>query len=258
MDAADKDDANHWRAVADKTVSQQVKLVVHSQTDTIKQYMRDCSISMTKGDLDGLVAYHFDSKLAGEAITHPQVRVCPLQEKEHASLAQAIMSARAPPGASDVTLNAGEISLLIDGGKAGNKRALIKPWRPVAVEEDDDADMGDDGAPAAAFKTRTINLIKTEASIRGRRMRAVARGAGSIPQVESMHICAMDMATPEKSWGEGFEGTSKGAAISPIIVDSIQDDWTETAKAKRDIYGSFRVAVGSTDPAQPDKRVSWI
>ena len=258
MDAAVTEDANHWRAVAHKTVSQQIKLVVHSQPDTLKQYVKDCSISQTKGDLDGLVAYHFDSKLAGEAIANPQVRTCPLQEKPYCLLVQTVMAGRAPPNASEPSLNAGEIALLIDGGKTGNKRPLLKPWRPIAGDEEDDADMDDEAAPSSAFKTRQVNLIKNEASVRARRVRAVARGAGSIPQLETMHICGTDMALPEQSWGEGFEGTNKGTAIAPIVVDAIENDWTETVKVKREIYGNFRVAVGNTDPGQPDKKVHCV
>ncbi|CAK0851057.1 unnamed protein product, partial [Prorocentrum cordatum] len=254
IDAAVAEDANHWRAVAHKTVSQQVKLVVHSQPDTMQQYVKECSISQTKGDLDGLVAYHFDSKLAGEAITNPQVRTCPLQEKPYCLLVQTVLAGRAPPTEKEPGLNPGEIALLIDGGKSGNKRPLLKPWRPVAGDEDEDADMDDEAAPTAAFKTRQVNLIKNEASVRARRVRAVARGAGSIPQLEAMHICGTDMSLPEQSWGEGFEGTNKGTAIAPIVVDAIENDWTETVKMKREIYGNFRVAVGNTDPGQPDKR----
>ena len=258
MDAAVTEDANHWRAVAHKTVSQQIKLVVHSQPDTLKQYVKDCSISQTKGDLDGLVAYHFDSKLAGEAITNPQVRPCPLQEKAYSLLVQTMIAARAPPSEKDPTLNPGEIALLIDGGKAGNKRPLLKPWRPQAGEDDDDADLDDEAAPAASFKTRQISLIKNEASVRARRVRAVARGAGSIPQHETMHICGTDMALPEQSWGEGFEGTNKGTAIATITVDAIENDWTETVKVKKEIYGSFRIAVGNREEGQPDKKVHCV
>ena len=254
IDAAVGEDANHWRAVAHKTVSQQIKLVVHSQPDTLKQYVKDCSISQTKGDLDGLVAFHFDSKLAGEAITNPQVRPCPLQEKAYSLTVSTMLAARTPPTEKEATLNPGEIALLIDGGKSGNKRPLLKPWRPQDNDEDD-ADMDDEAAPAASFKTRQVSLIKNEASVRARRGRAGARGAGSIPQHETMHICGTDMSLPEQSWGNGYEGTNKGTAIATIKVDAIENDWTETVKVKKDIYGSFRVAVGNTDPAQPDKKV---
>ena len=113
----------------------------------------------------------------------------------------------------------------------GNNRCLLKPWRPVSVKAEDDFDLDDDDAPNT-FKTRQVGLIKTEASIRSRRARAVARGVGSIPQVETMHICAVDLALleQEQSWGQGYEGTNKGAAIAPIIVDSVENDWTETVK----------------------------
>eukprot|EP00959_Pyramimonas_sp_CCMP1952_P348991 7312283-Pyramimonas_sp.AAC.1 len=73
-----------------------------------------------------------------------------------------------------------------------------------------------------------------------------------------MRICGTDMSLPEQSWGEGFEGTNKGTAIAPIVVDAIENDWTETVKMKREIYGNFRVAVGNTDPGQPDKRVHCV
>ena len=258
MDAAVAEDSNHWRGVAEKTVAQQIKLVVHSQPDTLKQYVKDCSISQTKGDLGGLVAYHFDSKLAGEAITNPQVRPCPLQEKAYSLTVQTLIAARAPPTDKDPTLNAGEIALLIDGGKSGNKRPLLKPWRPQAGDDDDDADMDDEAAPAASFKTRQVSLIKNEASVRARRVRAVARGAGSIPQHETMHICGKDMSLPEQSWGNGYDGTNKGTAIATIKVDDIENDWTETVKVKKDIYGSFRIAVGNTDPNQPATKVHCV
>ena len=102
------------------------------------------------------------------------------------------------------------------------------------MKEEDDGDLDDDDAPNI-FQTRQVSLIKTEASIRSRRARAVARGVGSIPQVETVHICAVDLPLPEKSWGQGCEGANKGTAIAPIIDESVENDWTETLKVKKTI-----------------------
>ena len=259
LDQVVKGDANHWLAVASRTVAQQVKLLPSLMPDTITQAVKDCSISMTRGGLDGLIAYHLDSNLAGEPITNPQVRTCPLQEKRYAELVAAVIGGRAGPTDVSPTIQAGELVLLIDGGKLGNKRSLIKPWRPSSLKEEDDGDLEDDDVSATSqFKTRAVTVIKTEASIRARRTRAVARGAGSIPQVETMHICATDLSLPEQAWGHGYGGTNRGTAIAGISVDTLENDWTETVKTKKAIYGSSRVAVGNTDPAQPDMEVTLV
>ena len=105
-----EEDANHWRAVASKTIQQQIVLIPSQLPDTIIQAVKDCSIGMTKGGLDGLVAFHFDAKLAGESVTLPQLRCCPLQEKLYTGVVSALLQARAPP-TSNPGLAPGEIAL---------------------------------------------------------------------------------------------------------------------------------------------------
>ena len=233
---ASVDDVSHWRGVASKTVAQQVVLMHNLLPDTLIQAVKDCSIGMTQGGLDGTVAFHFDTKLAGEPVTHPNVRVCPLQEKEYCGIVSALLKARSPPTAQSPALRSGEIVMILDGGKAGNKRVLLKPWRPVSAPEENDMDFDDEGGEvqaASSFKTRSVIVSKTEASVRARRSRAVARGAGSIPQTETMHLCATDMSLPEMSWGHGYEGSNKGTAITGVVIDPLENDWTETVKAKK-------------------------
>ena len=259
LNGLEEGDANHWRAVASKVVQQTVMLVPCLQEDTLTQAIKDCSISMAKGGMDGTIIFHFDTKLSGEAISHPNVRVCPLQIKQYQNVVTTILGARSPPNVATPTLQPGEIALLIDGGQQGNKRPLLKPWRPMQHTEDEE-DVADDMEGHVAFKSRSILLSKTEASVRARRSsstttRAVARGAGSIPQCEGMHICASDLGLPEVSWGHGYEGTNKGTAITGIELDNAENDWTETKKTKRAIYGKHRHDTkegGDTQAKRPD------
>ena len=142
----------------------------------------------------------------------------------------------------------------MDGGKLGNKRALLKPWRPqTGAADDDEAEPEDDDIDvvSSSFKVRSVTVMKTEASVRARRARAVARGAASIPQCETMHIGGVELGLPEVAWGHGFDGTSTGTAISGVVLDEVENDWKENVRTKKGIYGSHRHAVGNVVADQP-------
>ena len=77
---ANPDESDHWRAVAERRAQQYIKLVHVSSLSELEAQLSSSSIACTKGDLTGLVGFLYDTKLAGEAATNPQVRICPLQE----------------------------------------------------------------------------------------------------------------------------------------------------------------------------------
>ena len=53
-----------------------------SSIDEFQAELASNSIANTMGDSTGVLAFHFDAKLAGEAATNPAVRICPLQERQ--------------------------------------------------------------------------------------------------------------------------------------------------------------------------------
>ena len=105
----------------------------------------------------GLFLYHFDSKKAGESLTRPDIRVSPIRDS-YTRLVKTVLEAR-NPHADDTEAGAGELqpgemALILDGGKHGNKGKLTGPWRndkdKNAKNDDEDADednFDDDSKP---------------------------------------------------------------------------------------------------------------
>ena len=69
-------------------------------------------------------------KKSGEPGTRPDLRVTPLREASYSRLVRALLDARrtGDPSAPG-TLNPGDIALVMDGGRPGNKNKLLLPWK---------------------------------------------------------------------------------------------------------------------------------
>jgi hypothetical protein len=108
-----------------------------SATDLVAD-LQASPLAMSRGDPTGLVLYHFDIKKYGEATTRPDIRIPPMRDC-YTRLVKAVLRARQPPSDDVVEvdddaknlLQTGEIAILLDGGKHGNKSKLQAPWLPA-------------------------------------------------------------------------------------------------------------------------------
>ena len=107
----------------------------------------------------------FRGEKIGESVTRPELRIAPLRDALYHRLVAAVLKARADGPDTPASLRAGEVAVIIDGGRRGNASRLLAPWKegtlkecnkksPVddkddeAAREENDEDPGEDSAPA--------------------------------------------------------------------------------------------------------------
>eukprot|EP00973_Karenia_brevis_P082178 11392510-Karenia_brevis.AAC.1 len=77
--------------------------------------------------------YHFDVKKFGVPQTRPELRITPLRDAPYHRLVRTVIEARdaskSAESAVAASLQAGEVALLMDGGRPGNAARLLAPWR---------------------------------------------------------------------------------------------------------------------------------
>jgi hypothetical protein len=142
----------------EKILNTYVVLVAEGKTQhELENLIKASNLTMVKGDPTGLVVYYFDVKSAGECQTQPRRRRTPLRESLYFKLVRAAVAARTPPG-STPHLRAGEVAIVMDGGKRGNQTKLLSPWRENITkknqedgEDDVAADDDDDDEEKANF-----------------------------------------------------------------------------------------------------------
>ena len=89
---------------------------------------------------------------------------------------------RAAEGLATTSLGAGEVALILDGGKGGNARKLFSPWHPGTTE-----DLDDDETEGQMVKG-TVHIIKTEESARNSVDMSLAGFSNTFGGIE--HACA--------------------------------------------------------------------
>ena len=245
-----------WKGKASKAVREIVRIVPWPDTcKGIQEEVQNNPGAMDSGDATGVFLLFVDVKQRGESVTAPRTRCCPLQCKPYEMQMAAILSARNKSGdeKSKPLLNAAELAVILDGGKDGNKRNLLKPFKPASADDDDED--GEDDDEVGGFSVRTVAVHKSEASLRKHRN---ARTIASIPQNERQYNISMSaMSLPEREWGiEGLPGTNKGTNLGPLHQTSPENEWKATVKQKRLIYGKKnRIEVGGQTEGGVVRRV---
>ena len=259
---AEEDARIYWINYAQQYVRQYVAIVVWHSDDLLSNLIKASRIAMMKADDSGLVLYHFDPKIWGESVSNPMYRSCPLQVDKYKNLCNIFLTAR-----GDAHLGRGELALLLNGGKCGNNKKLMQPWLPSSGEcgegsdhaSDQDDEQGTDasrtGILSGGFANSLVHVIKTGKSVGARKTRQPTKTA-SLDQFEQMVLVGHgSLSLPERAWGvKGLEGTNRETFIGPLALQPLSEDWKETVKMKRDIYGKDRrVHVGGTGGAGPSK-----
>ena len=185
-----------------------------------------------------MVLVHYDVKLSGESVTYPHIRTCPFVEETYRTLVSGVLAVRGS-GTDDARLTPGTLAILVDGGKVGNKKAMLAAWRPSGkdasggreeLDEDDDADA----IATQAMQTTTcrqVVLFKDEESLRTRRF--LNRGTAVLQQSESIFlITAGPLNLPERACPH-YGGTNRGTIIGPITTPATETEWKLSVKDPR-------------------------
>ena len=195
----------------------------------------DRSVLRTRVLFTTKVLIIFDVKLCGEPDSNPQTRIAPLRDCIYQSLVAGVTEVRDGVMKSN-EFPEGDLVLLLDGGRYGNKTSLIKPWKTSV-----------DGSQRKLEESQVF-VFYDEESLRN--SRGLTRGTNSLRRVEHMHVLTHAKLTLPEVPYEVLPGTNKGDAMGPITVDKWQDEWFLTPEEKKAVYSKkHRVEVGGQGPA---------
>lgn len=116
-------------------------------------------------------------------MTRPDIRVSPIRDS-YARLVRTVLEARNPKADDEAgggELQPGEMALILDGGKHGNKSKLTGPWRKENYKDkadDDDADddlVDDEDGSNVGLVPSLLQLVKTEESLSAWKKRIAAQ-----------------------------------------------------------------------------------
>jgi hypothetical protein len=91
-------------------------------------------------------------------------------------------------------------------------------------------------------KKTTLHVIYEEGSLVERR--DLARGVGTVHQMELIHIFTRDGLTVPSRDRIKFPGTTLGDMLGPVAMPSLDKVWRATFRLKKTVFGTARVAVG--------------
>ena len=266
FESLSEDDQKHWTKHMKKTISSQIKLIVDDDTTKILiERIRASPLAMATGDMTGFVLFHYDQKKFGESTTRPDVRIPPLRDNYN-RLVKALLEARNPIKADDdstgpdpqspqAELQPGELAIILDGGKSGNKNKLLGPWlNKKSTSKDDELDPDeddDDGSKQQSCVPSMLQIVKTEQSLAAWRKKV--RGTLAIKQLETCHILSKGKVTLPERTRKHFPGTNCGDTLTDVNIPSPNDVWRLPWKLKKQLYGKKHLILvgGKTETDSP-------
>jgi hypothetical protein len=247
-----------------KLINSGIKLIPDDgSTQKLIQNIRACPLAMSGGESTGLVILHFDIKKFGEPLTRPDVRITPIRDN-YTRLVKTVLEARnlnatEDNPAEESLLQSGELALILDGGKTGNKSKLLAPWMSskkcksggVLVDHDADDDV-DDCEPSGTTVPSLLTIVKDEQSLQLWRHKS-RNSTLSIKQVESCHILSHNRICLPERLRKHFEGTNCGDALSGMKLPAPDKVWSLSWKDKKALYGKkMLIAVGGRSEGAGD------
>ncbi|CAE7604706.1 unnamed protein product [Symbiodinium necroappetens] len=161
---------DEWRAFMLKQLRATLRFIPDSgSANQLEQSLKDNPYAVLQGDPLGTVLLHFDVKKSGEAATRPDLRKTPLREAPYCRAVRAVLEARGKSPGQPGTLNSAEIAVVLDGGRPGNRKKLLQPWKvgtrlEMNEDEDDEAaapaedDEDDDQKPGLVIEPLMIGV----------------------------------------------------------------------------------------------------
>ena len=243
--------AQQWRQHMLKTMQAHIRFVTDKKSQAeLEQALKDCPFSLLKGDGTGQVLFFFDSKKYGEAMTRPDLRQPPLRDALYTRLVKAVLTARTE-GEHAPVLQTGDLALILDGGRPGNKNKLLAPWKEGTNKEgsakknqkDDDEDEQDEDMDEEDDKPTlscdTLSIAYTEESLAARKTRV--RGTGTVKQLETCHVLAPKKLQLPSRARRHYDGSSTGDMIYGVPLPRLADEWHLPWKQKKTVYGKKHI-----------------
>jgi hypothetical protein len=137
--------------------------------------------------------------------------------------------------------------MIFDGGREIGEKLLLN-----AFSSNTDVDTPNRRAKPLEVTVKPVTLALDEACVEAR----TERNMGDPHQTGTMYlVTAHGIAVPKKQHSKYPMCSSKGEIIWPISLPPLRDPtlFMVPAKDKKDIWGSYRFAVGGPGPAMPEK-----
>ncbi|CAE7207986.1 unnamed protein product [Symbiodinium sp. KB8] len=248
------DEQEEWRQHILKILKSQVRLLPaeNKTVSELEQSLKDCPFALLRGDPTGLVLIHFDVKKYGESTTRPDLRTPTLRTAWYNKLVRATLSARRVSQDSPATLSAGEVAVVLDGGKRGLRSKLLAPWKEGTNKEkaqkskdgpggggeeddDDEEEMEDETRNKPSFFSDILHLGYSQSSLSRRRQRI--RGTATIKQIEWCHtMTSTRLALPVRD-RKHYKGNSTGDLLEDIERPDLDKEWSMPWGQKKKLYG---------------------
>ena len=262
FDRLSTEDQTLWRQQMRKVLQQHVRFVCdHKSSAELEEALKDTPFISLRGDQTGLCLYHFDLKKYGEPTTRPDVRVPTFREALYGRLVKSILAARsAAQGLQNSNLQAGEVALILDGGKRGLKNKLLHPWREGTASKNADDDAEEDGAEAdmeeddgkPTFFADLLQIAYSESSLAARKKRL--RGNFNLKQIEWCHVLSTKKLSLPVKERLHYAGSTNGDLICNVHLPGWNEEWQLPWKMKKDLYGKKHlIAVGSKTEGADDQ-----
>ena len=185
-------------------------------------------------------------------MTRPDIRVSPIRDS-YARLVRTVLEARNPKADDEAgggELQPGEMALILDGGKHGNKSKLTGPWRKENYKDkadDDDADedlVDDEDGSNVGLVPSLLQLVKTEESLSAWKKKNRSTTLG-VKQMEWAHVLSAGRISLPEKHRKHYRGTNCGDTISDLVIPPMEKVWNLPWKNKKLLYGKKHlIAVG--------------
>ncbi|CAJ1394699.1 unnamed protein product [Effrenium voratum] len=184
----------------------------------------------------------YDSKVAGEASSNPNIRLPPFQQRHFRRMLQAFTAVRGPgdqENAQEGDLKKTDLVIYMDGGRSGNDTSVSQAFV--------------DSTGRSMNKCRQcFTICYDEESLVDRREKV----RGFVNQTESMMRYTLEGLEIEKVARKHYSGTNHGTHIGPVRALPYTDKacWRMSPADKKGLYGDKgRVLTGGPCPVNEPK-----
>ena len=193
-------------------VNSNVHLAVFPGSETeLMKLMEGAAAVQYRGSGSNWVGIVIDPAQWGEAVTNPNIRVCPLNLPYLKSFLGAVLATR---DKQQLNLHSRDVYLYYDSGMAGNSSKVLASFQSGSGE-------------ALAKQTFTVYLSYDEESLRQRRQ-YVKSSTTMFNQVEQLHLVTAEALgdTMPHTNRVIYKGTNHGNKIGDIMLDSPTALWS--------------------------------
>ena len=172
------------------------------------------------------VAAILDVKAMTEPNSKPHKRAAACQKDQVQKLMGAWLQARAT---RPNEMRDGDVAIVLDGGKLGNRAKLLKPFREFTGN-------------STKFSSKTVTVIYDEGSVKEKKTRI--KGVSGVRQEEHMHLVSrVAFDCPERK-RKHVAGSNRGSSLAFVKLPSWVSCWKLPFETKRKAYGKHRVDCG--------------